>query len=226
MAGRRAGEQTRNGPAANPPAPRSCPAGTVIPPGAEPSRNIMLGVVTMAGVLPVALFVRSAQLLSAVNSVSMVFLLFFCCIIALLPFAPTVNTGGRAGRHGGQGPWRPAAGAECADCSLPYALSALHPQPCGSLELRPFAWETELHAFALLVERGPSQSLLPSCAGTLVWWRWEGVLVAFPIVSYGFTAHQYLFQIYPASQVCQQFRAGAHLVMCRCVLCVFCCAGC
>ncbi|KAL4442083.1 hypothetical protein ABPG77_011344 [Micractinium sp. CCAP 211/92] len=103
-------------------------AGTVIPPGAEPSRNIMLGVVTMAGVLPVALFVRSAQLLSAVNSVSMVFLLFFCCIIALLPFAPTVNT------------------------------------------------------------------------GTLVWWRWEGVLVAFPIVSYGFTAHQYLFQIYPASQ--------------------------
>jgi len=33
-----------------------------------------------------------------------------------------------------------------------------------------------------------------------VWWRWEGVLVAFPIVSYGFTAHQYLFQIYPASQ--------------------------
>lgn len=103
-------------------------AGTVIPPGAEPSRNIMLGVVTMAGVLPVALFVRSGQLLSAVNSVSMVFLLFFCCIIALLPFAPTVHT------------------------------------------------------------------------GALVWWRWEGVLVAFPIVSYGFTAHQYLFQIYPASQ--------------------------
>jgi hypothetical protein len=34
----------------------------------------------------------------------------------------------------------------------------------------------------------------------MVWWRWEGVLVAFPIVSYGFTAHQYLFQIYPSSQ--------------------------
>lgn len=33
-----------------------------------------------------------------------------------------------------------------------------------------------------------------------MWWRWEGVLVAFPIVSYGFTAHQYLFQIYPSSQ--------------------------
>lgn len=34
-----------------------------------------------------------------------------------------------------------------------------------------------------------------------MWWRWEGVLVSFPIVSYGFTAHQYLFKIYPASQV-------------------------
>ena len=33
-----------------------------------------------------------------------------------------------------------------------------------------------------------------------MWWRWEGVLVAFPIVSYGFTAHQYLFHLYPASQ--------------------------
>lgn len=43
----------------------------------------------------------------------------------------------------------------------------------------------------------------PHRAGALVWWRWEGVLVAFPIVSYGFTAHQYLFQIYPASQVSQ-----------------------
>lgn len=32
-------------------------------------------------------------------------------------------------------------------------------------------------------------------AGQLHWWRWEGMLVAFPIVSYGFTAHQYLFQV-------------------------------
>ncbi|EFN58068.1 hypothetical protein CHLNCDRAFT_142340 [Chlorella variabilis] len=110
-------------------------AGTVIPPGAEPSRNMMLGVVTMAGCLPVALLVKSAQLLTAVSSLSMVFLLFFCALIALLPFSPTPNTGARGGG------WRP-----------------------------------------------------------LLWWRWEGVLVAFPIVSYGFTAHQYLFNIYPAAQ--------------------------
>ena len=85
----------------SPPSPRSrpCPrpAGTVIPPGAEPSRNMMLGVVTMAGCLPVALLVKSAQLLTAVSSLSMVFLLFFCALIALLPFSPTPNTGARGG---------------------------------------------------------------------------------------------------------------------------------
>lgn len=53
-------------------------AGTVIPPGAEPSRNIMLALCTFAGCLPVALFgacrccVQCAQWLSA-------------CICALLP---------------------------------------------------------------------------------------------------------------------------------------------
>ncbi|PRW56400.1 divinyl chlorophyllide a 8-vinyl- chloroplastic [Chlorella sorokiniana] len=103
-------------------------AGTVIPPGAEPSRHIMLALCTFAGCLPVALFVKSAQLLNAVNNVSMAFLLLFCAVIALLPFSPTPGSG-------------------------------------------------QLH-----------------------WWRWEGMLVAFPIVSYGFTAHQYLFQIYPSSQ--------------------------
>jgi len=79
-------------------------AGTVIPPGAEPSRNSMLGLVTMGGCLPVALFVRSSHLLNAVNSVSMVFLLFFCLIIALLPFSPMPNTGacGVCGVRAGQ----------------------------------------------------------------------------------------------------------------------------
>ncbi len=47
----------------------------------------------MAGCLPVALLVKSAQLLTAVSSLSMVFMLFFCTLIALLPFSPTPNTG-------------------------------------------------------------------------------------------------------------------------------------
>lgn len=112
---------------------RARPAGTVIPPGAEPSRNIMLGVVTMAGVLPVALFVRSAQLLSAVNSVSMVFLLFFCCIIALLPFAPTVSTGGRAGQGRGGITGRLSAAAATVDYWMLHCVSSVrHPERCNS----------------------------------------------------------------------------------------------
>ena len=27
-------------------------------------------------------------------------------------------------------------------------------------------------------------------------WRWDGLLVAFPVIAYGFTAHQFLFGIY------------------------------
>ena len=33
-------------------------------------------------------------------------------------------------------------------------------------------------------------------AGSLTWWEWDGVLVAFPVVAYGFCAHQILFSIY------------------------------
>ena len=36
-------------------------AGSVIPPGAEPSRNVLMAGVTFCGALPVALHVRSPQ---------------------------------------------------------------------------------------------------------------------------------------------------------------------
>ena len=32
-------------------------------------------------------------------------------------------------------------------------------------------------------------------------WRTEGILVAFPVVAYGFTAHQFLFNIYATLRV-------------------------
>ena len=38
-------------------------------------------------------------------------------------------------------------------------------------------------------------------AGPLVLWRPEGILVAFPVVAYGFTAHQFLFNIYATLRV-------------------------
>lgn len=35
----------------------------------------------------------------------------------------------------------------------------------------------------------------------MVLWRTEGILVAFPVVAYGFTAHQFLFNIYATLRV-------------------------
>jgi hypothetical protein len=170
--------------------------GTVIPPGAEPSRTAMLWTVTVAGCLPVALFVKSAQLLTAVSSLSMAFLLSFCCVVALLPFSPTPNTGawcfrdvppasdgGRVLGSGGAAPAERTADAGCED-----AAEGREGRPCMPRKhsRRP--------------PRRTSPPRAPPPAGPLLWWRWEGVLVAFPIVSYGFTAHQYLFQIYPPGQ--------------------------
>lgn len=36
-------------------------AGSVIPPGAEPSRNVLMTAVTFFGALPIAVYVRSPQ---------------------------------------------------------------------------------------------------------------------------------------------------------------------
>lgn len=99
-------------------------AGTLIPPSMEPSRNAVLIALTLCAALPVALFVRSAPVLSAVSQVSVAMLLAFAAVLALMAFGP-----GAAG--------------------------------LGALQL----------------------------------WRPEGVLLAFPVLAYGFTAHQVLFSV-------------------------------
>ncbi len=38
-------------------------------------------------------------------------------------------------------------------------------------------------------------------AGPLILWRTDGLLIAFPVVAYGFTAHQFLFNIYATLRV-------------------------
>ena len=38
-------------------------------------------------------------------------------------------------------------------------------------------------------------------AGPLVLWRTDGLLIAFPVIAYGFTAHQFLFNIYATLRV-------------------------
>lgn len=62
----------------------STAAGTIIPAGAEPNRATLLLSITLLGVLPVALFVRSPHLLASVSQASVAFLLFFCFVISLM----------------------------------------------------------------------------------------------------------------------------------------------
>lgn len=99
-------------------------AGTVIPPGAEPSRNMILAGVTLCVAMPIAVFVRNSPMASATSKASAVFLLLFCGLLTLL------------------------------------ALSTSLPE------------------------------------GELTWWQGQGVLIAFPVVCYSFTAHQSIFSVY------------------------------
>ncbi|KFM25949.1 Putative sodium-coupled neutral amino acid transporter 10 [Auxenochlorella protothecoides] len=103
-------------------------AGSVVPPGAEPSRDALLLAVTALVALPVTLGVRRAALLAVVSQVSVTFLFFFGAATALTAAAPA----------------------------------------------------------APLAE--------------LLWWRPQGAPLAFPVVVYGFTAHQILFDIYETLQ--------------------------
>jgi sodium-coupled neutral amino acid transporter 10 len=102
-------------------------AGTVIPPGAEPSRNATLAAITLGAVLPVALTVRSPRLLAGVSRASVAFLAFFALILGVLAAAPGAQGVGTSGA---------------------------------------------------------------------AWWRWDGLLVSFPVVVYSYSAHQALFSIY------------------------------
>lgn len=49
----------------------------------------------------------------------------------------------------------------------------------------------------LLMEATPASLQMPQCAaGPLLYWRPAGVLLAFPVVAYGFTTHHFIFVIY------------------------------
>ncbi|GAX76712.1 hypothetical protein CEUSTIGMA_g4158.t1 [Chlamydomonas eustigma] len=106
-------------------------AGTIIPPGAEPSRSVYLAGVTICGAFPVAMIVRDHKVVAAFSTASVGLVVLFAVVIVV--FAIT-----------------PATGA--------LALSATHS------------------------------------------WRPNGLLVSFPVMAYGFTAHPYYLGIYQNMQ--------------------------
>ncbi|GFH19163.1 Aa_trans domain-containing protein, partial [Haematococcus lacustris] len=108
-------------------------AGTIIPPGAEPSRSVFLAGVTLFGALPVALIVRDHHVMASFSMASVGFIVLFACVIVLFACLPT----------------------------LPY-VAAAH--------------------------------------GEIRMWRMDGLLVAFPVMAYSFTAHPYYLGIFTSMQ--------------------------
>ncbi|KAA6420194.1 MAG: hypothetical protein FRX49_09857 [Trebouxia sp. A1-2] len=93
-------------------------AGSIIPPGAEPSRNIIMTGITLFGALPVALLVKSPGVLALVSQVSVAFIFFFAAVVAVLSLSPTQH----------KGPllyWRPA-GALVAFPVVAYGFTTHH----------------------------------------------------------------------------------------------------
>ncbi|MEW5298487.1 MAG: hypothetical protein WDW36_001604 [Sanguina aurantia] len=101
-------------------------AGTIIPPGAEPSRSAYLAGVTLLGALPVGLMVRDHALVAAFSTASVGFIVLFATVIVIFSLLPA------------------------------YSIAS----------------------------------------GAVVMWRSEGLLVAFPVMAYGFTAHPYYLGIF------------------------------
>ncbi|PNH09218.1 putative sodium-coupled neutral amino acid transporter 10 [Tetrabaena socialis] len=106
----------------------SAVAGTIIPPGAEPSRNAYITGVSIFGALPVALVVRDHATIATFSMASVGFVILFAIVLVIFALGP-----------------------------VPVAASA---------------------------------------AGSLALWRPEGLLVAFPVIVYSFTAHPYYLGIF------------------------------
>eukprot|EP00873_Tetraselmis_striata_P002251 jgi/Tetstr1/422515/TSEL_001276.t1 len=66
-------------------------AGSVIPPGAEPSRNMLLVAVCMLAVLPVSMAVRTSDMMASVSTLSIAFIAIFTMVVVVLSFAPISN---------------------------------------------------------------------------------------------------------------------------------------
>eukprot|EP00775_Hariotina_reticulata_P003815 gene3815-4072_t len=69
----------------------SAVAGTIIPPGAEPSRHAYITGVTLAGALPVCLVVRDHALIAAMSNASVLFVVIFALAVFFSAFAPYVT---------------------------------------------------------------------------------------------------------------------------------------
>lgn len=64
-------------------------AGTIIPPGAEPSRHAYITGVTLLGALPVSLVVREPSLIANMSNAAVVFVMVFAVVVFCTAFGPS-----------------------------------------------------------------------------------------------------------------------------------------
>lgn len=67
----------------------SAVAGTVIPPGAEPSRHAYITGVTLLGALPVSLVVREPSVIANMSNAAVVFVVVFAVVVFCTAFGPS-----------------------------------------------------------------------------------------------------------------------------------------
>eukprot|EP00798_Chlamydomonas_sp_ICE-L_P001628 gene1628-33018_t len=103
-------------------------AGTIIPPGAEPSRTAYLVGVTVFGALPVSMIVRDHAVLATFSRISVIFMAVFSMVIFLFAVTPTFSTTTHAS-EGTVHMWR-LDGALVAFPMMAYSFTA-HPYYLG-----------------------------------------------------------------------------------------------
>lgn len=64
-------------------------AGTIIPPGAEPSRHAYIAGVTLFGALPMSLIVREPSLIANMSNAAVVFVVVFAVVVFCTAFGPS-----------------------------------------------------------------------------------------------------------------------------------------
>jgi hypothetical protein len=64
-------------------------AGTIIPPGAEPSRHAYIAGVTLLGALPISLVVREPSLIANMSNAAVVFVVVFAVVVFCTAFGPS-----------------------------------------------------------------------------------------------------------------------------------------
>jgi amino acid permease len=184
-------------------------AGTIIPPGAEPSRHAYITGVTLLGALPVSLLVREPSLVASMSNAAVVFVVVFAVLVFCTAFGPSAAaalgvrwaalTGGsvsaaaaRAARAPVLHLWNPQVCVCVCACVRVCVLCVR----CGVLSCA--AWQCVAHIAprpcvrASLAAAWPTQHpVVPRHTRTA-----QGVLVSLPVMAYGFTAHQYYMGIY------------------------------